>query len=197
MKFLFTLTILMFSLIAHSSVLESARRSFSAGEHKHAEKLLFQISKADEDFPEASELLIQNYFKNKNYSKLLSSAIFYRRWFEQNSSLLTYRPKIFALEALSLAMNCHFKSAEAVLEISEQYAQQFKVSNNFIAQTKQQIKMTKSFPEFLAKTNQTQASKELSDKKDLRNLWKVEFEQLDQLPNAKNLQLKLEDLCKK
>lgn len=195
MKKLIVLTYL-FCLSANANLLDKARELFKQNETQKATSLLFQVNKENEDFSESSELLVKHYFKTKNYSKLFANALFYRHWLKQNPKAMNYRPKIFAIEALGLAMNCRLAEAELILKESEFFSKKHHVEKNYIARTRQQLKIGQSFPEFIA-NNQITTDLKSTSTIDARKIWKISSSSLDRLPNAKGLSLKLEDKCKK
>jgi hypothetical protein len=177
-------------------MLDIARNHLQKNQFQAATELLYQISKENENYSESSELLIKHYFKTKNYEKLFANAMFYRHWLKTNPQVINYRPKVFAIEALALSMNCRTEQAELILQESQTYADKFKIEKNYIARTRQQLKIGQSFPEFIL-NNQVATNNTNIDKKDLRQVWKIETSAFDRLPNAKGLSIKLEDKCKK
>ena len=177
-------------------MLDIARKHLEKDQYQAATTLLYQVSKENENYSESSELLIKHYFKTKNYAKLFANAMFYRHWLKTNRQVINYRPKIFAIEALALSMNCRTEQAELILQESQTYADKFKVEKNYIARTRQQLKIGQSFPEFIL-NNQVATNKKNIANQDRRQIWKIETSTFNRLANAKGLSIKLEEKCKK
>lgn len=173
------LILIFIPLLTIASSLQEGLNFYNQDNYDQALIKLREVAPATLGFKKSLEIQSFIYYKQEDLSKLLVTALFYRKHFIQDKE---FNPKVLGLELLTLTKMCQF---EAVTEILTYVKKNTKLDTN---ELEKNLEITQKFS----------ITYNLApiDKYTKRDLWKINDKQILELKTPYNLVLRLENKCK-